>query len=275
MNGEQTAVFLAAGDLHAGLCPPERTEAIFRGARSHPDAAFMAVPGDLTNASLPEQYALLEPLIASLPFPFYASMGNHDALPGGGGDPHALFCRALGLESPNYVRDIGDARFVFLSSDGSPDGCTVVIERGIGLLETSLRTARGPVVVFCHAPLTGTIGGVPGRPCFLSDDEGFGLSGSATVRHLVEQAGRPVVWVSGHTHTPVHAGTLIVSETVGGTVMHHVNVSSPFFTGRDWVTTEPLAVYRFELDADELRVRIEDAETGGELRSAVLAPIRP
>lgn len=275
MNQQRTLVFLSAGDLHAGLCPPERTEAVFGAALRHPDAAFMAVPGDLTNASLPEQYTLLEPLIASLPFPFYGSMGNHDALPGADGAPRALFCRALGVEDSNYRRDIGGTRFVFLSSDGSPDGCTVVIERGLGLLEDSLQTATGPVVVFCHAPLTGTIGGVPGRPCFLSDDAAFGLAESVTVRRLVEQAGRPVVWISGHTHTPVDAETLVMSERVGDTLMHHVNVSSPFFTGRDWVTTEPLALYRFEVGAGELRVRIENARTGGELRSAVLAPILP
>ena len=49
--------FIAAGDLHTGEIPPERLSAVFEAAARLPEARFFAVPGDLTNAGLPEQYA--------------------------------------------------------------------------------------------------------------------------------------------------------------------------------------------------------------------------
>jgi 3',5'-cyclic AMP phosphodiesterase CpdA len=267
--------FLAAGDLHAGLCPPERIEHVFVAAARHPTAAFFAVPGDLTNAGRPEQYAQLEPLIASLQMPFFGVMGNHDARAPADGTRRSLFCRALSLEDPNFRRWRPETTFLFLSSDGSVDGCRVEIERGLPLLEETLRTATGPVIVFCHAPLTRTVGGVPGRRCFLSDDPGFGLDASPEVRSLVGQASLPVVWISGHTHSPLAAERLIHTEAVGSTLMHHINVSSPFFTGRDGVTTEPVALFCFHLQDAALSVSVEDATSGESLRTEILALSRP
>jgi 3',5'-cyclic AMP phosphodiesterase CpdA len=266
-----SARFLAAGDLHVGLNEPERLERLFGAVSRHPDAAFLAVPGDLTNQALPEQYDALREYTARLPVPFLGTMGNHDAMTGPDEDARSSFCAALGVESASYVRRIGGATFLFLSTDGHIDGCSVDIRRSLGLLEETLSTTNGPVVAFCHAPLTGTVGGVEGRTCFLSDDPQFGLGASAEVRRIVEAAGKPVVWFSGHTHSPLEAEGLFHTERLGSAVFHGINVSCPFFTGSDFVQTDPISLYVCDLSDGRLDVSIEDAASGAVLRRERLA----
>ena len=49
-----------------------------------------------------------------------------------------------------------------------------------------------------------------------------------------------------------------------------MNVSSPYFTGREFVQTEPIAVYRFTVSATAMDVIIEDADSGAVLRRETL-----
>lgn len=269
-QGFNALEFLVAGDLHAGRIPAERLAAVFEAAARVPGQAFLGVPGDLTNDALPEQYALLKAQIARLPFPFLGVMGNHDAVNAQDAEPRARFCDAMGVEAPSYRRTIGGLDSAFLSADGHEDGCTVGIGRALPLLEQTLAEGAGPVIVFCHAPLSGTVGGAPGRPSFTSNDPDFGLVSSDAVRALIRRAGRAVVWISGHTHSPLETEGLIHTERLDGAVLHGVNASSPYFTGRDWDFHAPILLYHFRREQDALTVRIEDVATREFVRTETL-----
>lgn len=266
MSNGDSFRFLAAGDLHVGANAPERLSLLFDAAARRADAAFLAVPGDLTDAALPEQYNALSTLIAHLPYPFLGTMGNHDFHTGPDEAARERFQSTLGVESASYVRHFGGETFVFLSTDGDINGCRVDIRESLGLLDESLASAGGHLIVFCHAPLSGTVEGVPGRPCFLSDDPEFGLGASAEVREIVAKAAKPVAWFCGHTHTPLSAETLVRSERIGTTILHTVNVSCPYFTGRDFVQTEPIAVYDCTVSEAEISVSVIDAESDAVIR---------
>lgn len=258
--------FLAIGDLHAGRIAPDRMQTAFHAARRHPEALFLASPGDITDAGLPEQYDLLDPLIAALPFPFLATMGNHDALTGPDAEAQARFGERMDVEAPSYRRRFAGLPFLFLSTDGNIDGCEVRIENSLPLLREALAEGEGPLFVFCHAPLGGTVACLPGRSCFLSTDPGFRLPQSEAVRNAVREAGRPVVWISGHVHAPLGAENLIHTERLGSAVLHSVSLSCPFFTGRDFRQDEPVALFVFDVSGDFAHVRLEDATTGEVLR---------
>jgi 3',5'-cyclic AMP phosphodiesterase CpdA len=271
MSIENPLRFLAAGDLHVGAISSSRLETLFGAAARHPEAAFFAIPGDLTDGAQPPQHELLRALIASLPIPFLGTMGNHDFHMGPDEAARMRFRETLKVESASYVRRFGPVSFVFLSSDGDINGCRVDIRDSLGLLEETLSAAEGPVIAFCHAPLPGTVAGVPGRPCFLSDDPEFGLGAGAEVRSLVSRAGVPLAWFCGHTHTPLDASTLVCSEQVGSTVLHTVNVSCPYFTGRDFDQTEPVALYVCSVTRLALEVSVVDAATGAAIREVHLS----
>ncbi|HEY3413598.1 MAG TPA: metallophosphoesterase [Armatimonadota bacterium] len=264
--------FVALGDLHIGANDRARLETAFRGAARHKDAAFLAAPGDLTNAGLPEQYAELRAYAERLPMPLVAIMGNHEYHTGPDDDARKRFCMALGLKAPSYIRTAGPVTMAFLSTDRDIDGCSVDIRDSLPILESALERAKGPVIAFCHAPLSGTVGAAEGRNCFLSSDPFFSVGCSARVRALVRSAGKPVVWICGHTHSPLATDGLIGTEYAGDTPIHTVNLSSPYYTGRDFVQTEPIAVYRFEVSETGVEVIIEDADTGAVLRRESLPP---
>lgn len=269
-TGADEIAFVAVGDLHTGSIAPERLAAVFGTARDVSDAAFVAIPGDLTNEGRPEQYSLLMRHAARLPIPFHGIMGNHETHFGTEAEARERFQRAMGVESPTYRREYGGWTFLFLSTDASEDGCTVHITRSMGLLEDALESGEGPLTIFCHAPLRDTVLGVPDRPCFLSSDPAFGLKDSDAVRALIRRHKRPVLWVCGHTHTPVEAATLIVSERLDGTALHTVNVSCPYYTCRDQDFQCPILLFHFTVGPVEARVWVEDAGLRQSVREAAL-----
>lgn len=265
------AFFLAVGDLHAGRIAPERLDTVFRAARRHPEALFLASPGDITDAGLPEHYDILATRLAGLPFPFLATMGNHDAMDGPDADAQERFSRRMGVEAPSYGRDFAGFPFLFLSTDGNVNGCEIRITNTLPMLQDALGRGDGPLFVFCHAPLTDTVACLPGRSCFLSTDPYFGLPQSEAVRALVGASRRTVVWISGHVHAPLEAENLFHTEHLGDAVLHSVSLSCPFFTGRDFRQDEPAALFTFRPGKDRVAVRLEDAESGAVLREETLA----
>lgn len=263
---EEPPAFLAIGDLHAGRVAPDRLASAFAATSRHPDALFLASPGDITDAGLAEQYDLLQRHTAALPFPFLATMGNHDVMTGPDSAAQQRFRDRLGLDSRSYNRTFAGVAFLFLSTDGNVNGCQIQIQNSLGLLETTLRDGSGPLFVFCHAPLVDTVGCVDGRMCFLSTDPNFGLPQSDEVRALVRASGRCVVWISGHVHAPLDAENLFLTERLGSGVLHSVSLSCPFFTGRDFRQDEPIALFQFRLMSGGVSVRMEDAANGVLLR---------
>lgn len=272
MNDNPDGVyFVAAGDLHTGQIPVESLDALFSRVKDIPDARFFSVAGDLTDTGRAEDYAILHPFIDSLPMPFYGVMGNHDTHTGHDSTARALFRQAMNVEDASYRRDLDGISFVFLSAEYQTDGCTVEITRSLHLLEETLAAGAGPVVAFCHAPLTGTVGAMPGRPSFVSNDPQFGLPSSPQVRTLIEKAGRPVVWISGHTHSDIDAENLFLEERLNGCPLNSVNLGSPYYTGRDGRREAPILLYHFHVTKDEASVQIEDIHTRAIVREERLS----
>lgn len=245
--------FLAVGDMHVGDLPDERLIGIFEQASRHKGVAFMTSAGDLANNGLPEQHDLILPWSGSLPFPFLPVMGNHDTHTPDR-DGWSVFVRKYGLESANYVRRYGPLTCVFLSPDEDCDGLTCDMKDSLALLRSVLAEDVGPVVVFFHAPVRDTVGGAPGRKCFLSTEPFFFLPSSNEVRAVFAKSNRPAVWVSGHTHSPITSERLIHTEFPGGpngAPLHHVNLGSPYYTGRDAGFGDAPLLYRFDVEWTE------------------------
>lgn len=242
--------FLAVGDMHVGDLPDERLTAIFEQASRHEGVDFMTSAGDLANNGLPEQHDLILPWSGSLPFPFLPVMGNHDThTPDRGG--WSVFVRKYELESANYARRFGALTCVFLSPDEDCDGLTCDMKDSLAVLSDILAEGDGPVVVFFHAPVHDTVGGAPGRKCFLSTEQFFFLPSSDEVRAVFAKSNRPAVWVSGHTHSPITSERLIHTEYPAGpngAPLHHVNLGSPYYTGRDAGFGDTPLLYRFDVE---------------------------
>ena len=245
-----TVRFLAVGDMHVGDLPVERLDAIFDQASRHQSIDFMTSAGDLANNGLPEQHDQILPRLKPLGFPFLPVMGNHDTqTPDHAG--WSLFVRKYGLESANYVRRIGPLTCVFLSPDEDCDGLTCDMKDSLALLRSVMAEGDGPVVVFFHAPVRETVGGAPGRKCFLSTEQFFFLPSSDEVRAVFAGSNRPAVWISGHTHSPITSERLIHTEFPGGpngAPLHHVNLGSPYYTGRDAGFGDTPLLYRFDVE---------------------------
>ena len=74
-----TDLHVIAGGLLYGLDPTERLTACVEDMmRNHPDAAFVAVTGDLTHDGSTQSYLQLKRLLAGLTLPTHLMIGNHD-----------------------------------------------------------------------------------------------------------------------------------------------------------------------------------------------------
>jgi predicted phosphodiesterase len=261
--------FVASADLHAGSISPERLSAVFHAAGAS-GTRFFAAAGDITDSGAPVDYEQLDDLVSGLEMPFFPVMGNHDFHTLPTDEARSLFCRVFGLETPSYTRTECGIPFAFLSTDRNINGCRVAVSESIPMLQAALCESTGPLIVFCHAPLSDTVGGVPDRPCFVSSDPEFGLTESDAVREFIAESHRPVVWISGHTHPPLDAENLIMTEMFDGHPLHSVNLMCPYYTSRDGGRRDPVALYHFRVRPAEMVVEIRDVRSGETLRTESL-----
>ncbi len=145
--------FILASDSHLG---DSRGNANTRLALRHmkeqfEDAAFMIHMGDITETGSSSQYHLYADEISLLPFPVFATLGNHESK---WQDPHGANFRTR-FGSPAYSFDYGLWHFVVLDTTYPGETLGTLGPETIAWLERDLGAIADnrPVAIFSHHPL--------------------------------------------------------------------------------------------------------------------------
>ena len=129
----------------------ERALAKLRKLRPQPDA--VVITGDMTDCGLPEEYALLRRLLASLPMPVFMVPGNHDRR---GNLKRAFADWPVIVADPNFVQFVVDdypVRLIGLDTVMERSSAGILCARRLAFLSDALEAApRRPTVVFMHHP---------------------------------------------------------------------------------------------------------------------------
>jgi 3',5'-cyclic AMP phosphodiesterase CpdA len=129
----------------------ERALDAVKALRPRPDV--LVITGDLTDCGLPEEYVLLERLLARLDMPVLMVPGNHDRrdnlVAGLTLDPHTV--RDSGFVQ--FCADLGPMRLIGLDTLVPGQSAGGLCEARLAFLEQALTEARGkPVAIFMHHP---------------------------------------------------------------------------------------------------------------------------
>lgn len=234
--------FVAPGRRLYGLDPAERlAPAIDYVNAEHPDAAFVAITGDLAHRGEAEAYRSLAGVFARLTVPWHAVPGNHD-------DRAAL--RAAFPEIPalpggflQSAFDIGPNRFVFLDSvdEGKPGG--LLCAERLAWLEGQLSTAASRAVfLFLHHGPAAL--GIPNL-------DGIGLANAAEFREILNRHGNLRHMFFGHVHRAAHGNWAGVPfSTLRSMVNQSALVFRPLPGILDCLEPPGLAVVRIDPNGD-------------------------
>jgi hypothetical protein len=127
----------------------------------------------------------------------------------------------------------------------------ILSHESLSFLETAL--AKHPqhmAVVFAHCPLFNTV--LARDPAngldYDSLEPFFSVGNSAEVRAILARHRNTCLYISGHTHSGWQATNLVITEQLGEHPVTHVNLSSPWYTGRhhgaEWLVDERRFRYR-------------------------------
>lgn len=244
---EELLYFWALGDLHYYnnvLWQVEHTPRMlqmFQDLRQlwghEGEPAFCVSPGDLVELADPENYQLArQQLSLNLgTIPFYPGLGNHELLTTSQeSEAELLEDFAIFWEKPpRYYWVEGEVLCVMLDVVGY--GAPVLSPESLAFLETALaKHPRHIAIIFAHCPLYGTV---------LDRDQArdldydslepfFYLENSQEVRALLARHSNACLYISGHTHSGWQAPNLVMTEVLGGHSLTHVNLLSPWYTGK-------------------------------------------
>ena len=186
---------VAPGQVLYGVDPTERLAAAVRSVcKEHPDAACVAITGDLVQSGQEAQYRALKSALEPLPMPVHLVPGNHDertallgVFPDLAADEHGYI---------QYAVDLEDARLLFLDTlaTGCSDG--VLCEHRLAWLAQALEdSGERPVYLFMHHPPLAV--GLPVMDC-------MGLAEPERFWRTLATYGRNVRHVFfGHLHRPL------------------------------------------------------------------------
>lgn len=221
------------GDLHYGISDtsiqysPIRLSRFLSDAPNWPRVAAHLHPGDLTQDSLPEEDSGAQTILNDFPSPWISAIGNHDTYDRSGDAAAA----AMGLPGKNQSHDFGFSEVIVLGPDEHVDSHTVLTQPTLDYLDARLSAcAPRPAIVMAHAALFNTVVQTPGGPPELVSDEdlssGYVKAPSIEsesngvrdqpVRDVLSAHSNARMWLSGHTHNPIHNPTLWTSVELGG-----------------------------------------------------------
>jgi len=248
--------FWAFGDLHYRArekwhaIHSHRLTPLFQDVRSlwaiegPPD--FTVSPGDIVQTGTPENYRLAQQVLAAQlgSILFYPGIGNHEYHREHSEDTlHTAedFCRAWG-KPVRYAWIAGGLTCIMLDhpnpyvhDDFHEDSQVMLAQESLTFLESTLREhSDQPAIIFSHCPLHNTVRDRdPARNLDNdSQDPGFYVENSHEVRAILSGHRKGVLYISGHTHSGWESPHLIFTEILGGTPVTHVNLMSPWYTGR-------------------------------------------
>lgn len=215
--------------------------------------AFCVSPGDIVEMANPEHYQFARQQLNSNlePVPFYPGLGNHELLAASQESEAELLedFTIFWEKPPRYYWVEGEVLCVMLDVVGY--GAPVLSRESLAFLETALaKHPRHIALLFAHCPLYGTVlDRDPARDLdYDSLEPFFYLENSAEVRALLARHSNACLYVSGHTHASWQSPNLVLTEELGGHALTHVNLPSPWYTGKhhgaEWLEEEQRYRYR-------------------------------
>ena len=260
---EELLVFWALGDLHYYNNVLWQVEHTPRMLQMFSDLrrlwaqegapAFCVSPGDLVELADPENYQLVrQQLSLNLgPVPFYPGLGNHELFASSQESEAELLedFTIFWEKPPRYYWTQGEVLCVMLDVVGY--GAPVLTRESLAFLETALaKHPRHVALLFAHCPLYGSVlDRDPARDLdYDSLEPFFYLENSQEVRALLARHPNVCLYFSGHTHSGWQAPNLVMTEELGGHPLTHVNLSSPWYTGKhhgiEWLDGGKACRYR-------------------------------
>jgi hypothetical protein len=111
----------------------------------------------------------------------------------------------------------------------------VMPEETLTFLDTTLSEyPEHRAIIFAHCPLYDTV--LDRDPELNLDDDSldtfFFIENSEEVRSILARHSNAILYISGHTHSGWGSPNLIITETLGNHPITHVNLMSPWYTGR-------------------------------------------
>jgi hypothetical protein len=292
MGSEELLYFWALGDLHYSdqsewqVHHTPRMRRMFRDLRQlwgqERRPAFCISPGDIVEMAEPGHYQLAcQQLRLNLdPVPFYPGLGNHEFFTHGGESMAELleYFSTFWSQAPRYYWTHSGVLCIMLDVVGYPR--PVLTRDALFFLEIAL--AKHPqhiAIIFAHCPLYSTV--LAREPVsdldYNSLEPFFSLENSAEVRAILARHTNARLYISGHTHTGWQAPSLVVTENLGGHPVTHINLSSPWYTGRhhgakwqedeqsfDYRADQPdhVASFAVHVSREQIHLRLRDHDTG-------------
>ena len=289
--------FWAFGDLHYRArdewhsLHSRRMAPMFQDVRSlwlrEGEPAFYVAPGDIVDRGAAENYRLAKKDLAAQlgNIPLYPGIGNHEYQPEHKEDSiHTSAEFSAFWDRPlRYCWTVGDVvcimldqPFPYLPGQRRENPHVVFSDEALAFLDTALtQHADQLAIIFAHCPLKDTV--LDRDPERNLDDDSqdtfFFVENSQDVRTILTRHSNAKPYISGHTHSGWGSPQLVFTETLGNHPITHVNLMSPWYTGRncgpyrsaDRSTLEyradspdMLASFAFHIYRDRAVIRVRD-----------------
>lgn len=309
-SGQELLYFWAFGDLHYRArdqwhaMHSRRLASMFQDVQQlwledgYP--AFCVSPGDIVDTGAPENYTLAKlDLTAQLStIPFYPGIGNHEFHAESRADTlHTAAEFSAAWDRPvRYAWTIGDVVCIMLDQpnpyvpDPRRENPKVIFStETLAFLDSTLAEfSEMQAVIFAHCPLRDTV--LDRDPERNLDDDSqdafFYVENSRAVRAILAEHSNAGLYFSGHTHSGWGSPNLVVTETLGNHPVTHINLMSPWYTGRrkgprlsadrttlEYVPDEPdvLASFAVHILDNRAIIRLRDHRAGQWLTQWVVA----
>lgn len=253
---QELLYFWAFGDLHYRArdewhaIHSRRMAPMFQDVRSlwldEGAPAFCVSPGDIVDTGAPQNYRLAKKDLAAQlgNVPLYPGLGNHEFHPESREDnPHTAEEFSAAWQRPvRYAWDAGEVVCIMLDQP-YPYGVyqrrenphVIFSLESLAFLDQTLAEhATQIAVIFAHCPLSDTV--LDRDPERNLDDDSqdpfFYVENSSEVRAILAEHANAALYISGHTHSGWGSPNLVFTETLGNHPVTHLNLMSPWYTGR-------------------------------------------
>lgn len=247
--------FVVLSDLHLGppgaavngLDPALRLAAAVAAInRDHPDAAFVALAGDLADAGEVAAYEVLRDTLAPLTMPCHITLGNHDrrdaflsVFGAGLADPEARVSKAL---------DLDGYRVILLDTTTPGTHAGALCEGRKGWLAAQLQEAADrPVIVIMHHHAN--VLSLPVDEIPLADGAGFA--------RILKQHPDVRMVIAGHVHLTTSGFWHGLPMTTLAGCHYSVNAHLPGMAGEQLRLEGPAEMAVVLADADGVTVHFQ------------------
>lgn len=256
------------GDIHAGVIAQARMDKVVADLSS----GFVPTPvvriqiGDLVESGgNPSHGTAARAFMDGIEdgADWYTMAGNHDLYVSGStpNQTSRSFATWFSEYAPhsgatqNYVIDLTFCALLVVNPDNLPAAwppCNLS-STTLDWLDAQLAAHAARIcLVFSHCPLANTVLDGGG---WNSTVDYFQQHVDADIRAVLSAHGNAKAWVSGHTHSPLDARNVVMTETIGGRSFGHINVSAIRGLGSGQTIWDPIITPYLTVFDDRIEVR--------------------